>query len=547
MNIPLRSQPRIEFGDPQSFAFSLHFVNNLDKGFATPEEDLSWGRFQFWVNGHNLCEHIDQHEVWTSVDWYLLPLLEWLAESWDHLLHEQRLPGSNCGRDAWSSLRETRDPVNLMRTGDWNAEAAQVQTDWAARHNLRTARQGGLFPDVVIRRWLDEVEISWGPSPLAGAPAGFGFLQPAGFARLDPIEVASALCFVLDGASEALLASMPGSQRLQELSQKIALLKTPSRVSTRIALLAGLRTTQEDATVAWQRLITFLTEHLRKTEMELKGWFIPESPSALVVCGTAEAAVMFGSASPSFTEKDVFNIATKLLDTESGDGNTKKWILPDKPESLDPIRPPWAEGYRLAAEWHKQAQLPRIDAGCAIDIDGHLASLGVLVSQISLDDPMTSGIAVVPIKGQPHIFINQKHKKCEWPSGRRFVMAHEFCHLLHDRAKGRNLALISGPWAPRDIEKRANAFAAALLMPPVEIRSAWQAVPQEVNFESLLDLSHKYEVSPDAMERHLENCGLLDEDMGEALRAQLSNRADRDGAILPPAHQSKRKPIAKSS
>jgi len=41
-----------------------------------------------------------------------------------------------------------------------------------------------------------------------------------------------------------------------------------------------------------------------------------------------------------------------------------------------------------------------------------------------------------------------------------------FCHILFDREYGTKWALASGPWAPRDLERRANAFAAMLLMPP---------------------------------------------------------------------------------
>ena len=46
---------------------------------------------------------------------------------------------------------------------------------------------------------------------------------------------------------------------------------------------------------------------------------------------------------------------------------------------------------------------------------------------------------------------------------RRFTLAHELCHLIHDRGYGARLAIASGPWAPADVEQRANAFAAMLL------------------------------------------------------------------------------------
>ena len=55
---------------------------------------------------------------------------------------------------------------------------------------------------------------------------------------------------------------------------------------------------------------------------------------------------------------------------------------------------------------------------------------------------------------------------------RRFTLAHELCHLLVDRDKGARLAIVSGPWAPLDVERRANAFAAALLMPEAAVAKA---------------------------------------------------------------------------
>ena len=81
MSLKLHQRPALEAGDPNQFAVRMEFVQNLDSGFATPEEDLSWGRLQIWVAGRNLCEHVDRSEVRKAVEWYLLPTLEWLAES----------------------------------------------------------------------------------------------------------------------------------------------------------------------------------------------------------------------------------------------------------------------------------------------------------------------------------------------------------------------------------------------------------------------------------------------------------------------------------
>src|SRR5439155_10894386 len=79
------------------------------------------------------------------------------------------------------------------------------------------------------------------------------------------------------------------------------------------------------------------------------------------------------------------------------------------------------------------------------------------------------GIRAVSVAGpqhRPSVLLNPGHATYASGAGRRFTLAHELCHLLFDRGYGARLAIASGPWAPRDIEQRANAFAAMLLMPP---------------------------------------------------------------------------------
>ena len=51
------------------------------------------------------------------------------------------------------------------------------------------------------------------------------------------------------------------------------------------------------------------------------------------------------------------------------------------------------------------------------------------------------------------------------PRAQRFTLAHELCHMLHDRSYGARLAIASGPWAPWGIEKRANALLAGAGVP----------------------------------------------------------------------------------
>ena len=181
-------------------------------------------------------------------------------------------------------------------------------------------------------------------------------------------------------------------------------------------------------------------------------------------------------------------------------------------------------GYRLAQQWREKAGI-RHKRGGAVDIEEHLERLGVAVTDIELDDATTSGLAVQPEQGAPQIFVNRRDPRCEFPSGKRFTLAHELCHLLHDRAHGRDLAMISGPWAPRELEKRANAFAAALLMPPDLLKKGVEDAT-DLDFESLLTIAKRLEVSPDALAHHLENTGLIGEATRDVLLAQLVNRPE---------------------
>ena len=84
--------------------------------------------------------------------------------------------------------------------------------------------------------------------------------------------------------------------------------------------------------------------------------------------------------------------------------------------------------------------------------------------------------------------------------------------------------MISGPWAPREVEQRANAFAAALLMPPDLLRETVAVSESELTFDLLLALAKRLRVSTDALAHYLENMGLIDETTRDGLLAQLVNQ-----------------------
>lgn len=105
-----------------------------------------------------------------------------------------------------------------------------------------------------------------------------------------------------------------------------------------------------------------------------------------------------------------------------------------------------------------------------LDVETLLASLGVSVADVALSDPSLDGGAVWGEGAAPVVFVNTGSRRASTAWGRRMVLAHELCHLIVDKRAAVPLALMSGAWAPPELERRPNAFAAELLVPAAGIR-----------------------------------------------------------------------------
>ena len=189
----------------------------------------------------------------------------------------------------------------------------------------------------------------------------------------------------------------------------------------------------------------------------------------------------------------------------------------------------WDQGYQLAREFLESQHLPG-SKDHFIDVEGIVKRLGIEVREVDLTDETVRGVSVASPKHRPGILLNRRYPFHEYPSGARFTLAHELCHILYDRSAGRQLALASGPWAPRDIERRANAFGAMLLMPSELIRKAITSPPQPSgSFDWLLHIARTLKTSVDATIRHLTNLGYVDEAAAQRLQVEFEKRAAGDG------------------
>lgn len=497
-------------GDTSRFAIRLAFSPDPDDGRgADPDVSRSWGSFQLWADGRNLCAHSEQGERIESVHWYLLPLMEWFARNWNAMLHEERLPAKNAGGDAWTSLRSTRFAPAAMAATDLEAAWEERWQGWWSRHALRAASDGGLFPDVVFRRARDAIEISWGDARSAGTPAGFDFLECSRRSvRLSPTAVALPLYEALHSASGHLATHAPDRQRPKNLQRELRALRQVGQRQRRLGWLAGLGVDANTVQKGFTRAKRWLS-NVGGAKRLLEGSFDP-----LVVKGNCQAALMFGCVAPAITREDVVRLAQIMVRFSERSAIKDGGALP-RFQQVAPLAAsegrPWEQGYLLAEDFIERFGPSLFDAAGVVDIFRIMRELGVEAVDLRLSDETIRGVAIAGPRRQPCVAWNPGCERNADEKGQRFTLAHELCHVLFDADAGRRLALASGPWAPVDVEQRANAFAAMLLMPTKAVQSAIAelATPLD-NAETIGEIAGQLNTGFHATLWHLENLGFID-------------------------------------
>ena len=120
----------------------------------------------------------------------------------------------------------------------------------------------------------------------------------------------------------------------------------------------------------------------------------------------------------------------------------------------------------------------------------------------------------------PAIIVNSTSVYNVNENGKRFTIAHELCHILHDQTRARRITHVSGPWASPGIEKRANAFAAALLMPRELVLRQLRSLDR-IDHAETSRLAKALHVNEPPLIEHLYNIDAIGDGDRERLRAAL--------------------------
>lgn len=491
------------FGNPARFEIAVGWADDAEPRTRRPAgHGWSMGKVKITVADRELTRSRRGAAEQGHVGWYLAPLFDWIAANWAALLHEEDFAWpERGGAPAVIACHRALDRTIAVTDAAGRATYKATQ-GWYYRHALRSAAEGGLFPDLFIRRVTDDIELSWSAAAPLFAPDGFAFVTEPGVARLPVDDVAGPLWAALDWVAHH-PPVLDGADRAswQALADKIG-------------GIPAMGAAVFDRAYVDARILELVRESLARIG---RSDLIEEDVSAArpYLPALSPAVAMFGGVSPNLGERDVDYLCALLATrAQGGDGPALRALV--EASETSPLGVPHEDGYAFARDFLEQMGLPGDRAW--IDVRGIAAGLGIEVVEEALE---TDGIRGVAVAGQgfaPTILLNRTSPFNLNEFGKRYTLAHELCHILHDRSRARRVTHVSGPWVEPGIERRANAFAAYLLMPRALLVKGWQ--PQfEASRNEFVALAAGLRVNESALTEHLYNLGLIDELARERLRA----------------------------
>jgi Zn-dependent peptidase ImmA (M78 family) len=495
----------IHFGDPSRFEIAVRWVKDSEPRERRPAQGgWSTGDLRLTVGNLVLTRHELTGNNHDAVRWYLFPIFEWLAANWVSLLHEERFAWreNRAAPAATAVFMALRRLIDAHSTTEQD-EYAAVQ-GWWARHALRAADSSALFPDLVIRRHMDDVEVSWTARQPSYAPDGYRFVLEPGAATLPISEVAGPLWEAL-----AWIVSTPPADLDPDDRKSIAALERKIRDLEHLPI--------EVLEQAYLSPDLFHNVQMARENAGLHDQSVRDTRLPAIQ-RMDDAVLMFGGVSPNIGRQDT-RILVGLLANQAGGQDTEKLAELVDTTIGAPLTAPFLEGYDLAQDLLDDLGLD--DGTTVINMLDLLSGLGIKVIEKNLRTSTIRGVAVAGDNYNPAIFVNMTSDYNTEEAGRRFTLAHELFHILYDRKQARRITHSSGPWAPPGIEKRANAFAAMLLMPRNMVR--YYLPHDDLGRDRLLEMADAMKVGARALLEHLYNIDIIDEFKRDELRGALEN------------------------
>ena len=492
-----------EFGDKARFEIAVRWAHDPEPRERRPAHGgWSTGELRLTVNHHVLTRNEASGTRSDAVGWYLLPIFEWIAQNWVSLLHEERFAwrensAAPAATAAFLALRRSIDVDGALPSGE---EYGDIQA-WWARHALRAADSSALFPDVVFRRLVDEIEISWTARPPSYAPDAFRFALMPGVAILSASAVAGPLWEALNWIG----ATASGHSLADD--DRLSIVK----LERRLQVLKKLPASTLEAGYLPERLFSALSEMRGKIHLPDRSKKLKNVPALEAL---DDAVLMFGGVSPDIGKSDMNTLLGLLSSKAGGQESPRLRALVDDAVGA-PALLPFQEGYDLAEQLLEDCFLPGSDS--YVDVRALLSGWGVRIVEKVLKTNTIRGVAIAGERYSPAILVNKTSDYNASEAGKRFTLAHELFHILYDRSAARRVSIVSGPWAPPGVEKRANAFAAMFLMPRSLLTRSFPT--GNIDEEAVTSAADAMQVGISALVEHLFNTSMIGEVERDRLRS----------------------------
>lgn len=486
------------FGSPSLFEIAFRWTEDEEpyerlprtSGWSTGDLQITVGHQVLTARRFGNCER-------SHTSWYLYPIFDWLITNWTWLFHEEVYSWEDksgapaaiasfaaLGRTIGSSDEDERDQYRIIR-------------QWWCRHALRAADASALYPDICFRRLGDEIEVSWSGRQPTFAPDGLSLVLSPGFATLAVEAVVQPLwAFLVHGIRSAPVTNVDDQHVVEDLKKRFRKLKQTPLKELESRYLHG-------------RLQALLSAAADAVAWEERSAMVSGIPA---VASLDAAVLMFGGLAPSISERDAVLLLKFLKKHQSGTESVAlQRLVDDRP--LNFAIAPYEEGYELAE--YAREDLNISNANSSVNVKSQLRKLGVDVEEIELDTDSIRGVAIAGANFSPAILVNTSSSFNKTAQGRKFTMAHEFCHILFDRTRARKLSHVSGAWTTARVEKRANAFAAMFLASRTAVKRSFS----DTSVEAVKKQAEMLDLGYTALVEHLFNLGLIGEAERDRLRA----------------------------
>lgn len=410
----------ITLGHSDGLQFSFAWADREPSGTAA---EASKAEVRATVGGRLIWGDIAANGEY-GVSWTWIELLEHLSENWVRLQWEEADPlGINSRPD-----RLRMDAQRIWGAHPDNIRTSQEEELWSYEqaHNLAAGLQGIWLPELWLVREGNNFRIT---------AKGIEVHQPTTELLETLISLGKYICSRLEKLDDVRAKkAVQGWYEREKVPLIDRLVIATSLSQERLKAITGRKLLQR----VWE--ITDVTNPQSELVAVARMIGVSLAPEKI-------ASIMRHIASiPKSSTDKLDKLTGNLADTNT----------------TIPQGSPYAQGSMLARKLRDQLE----NTDNRVYPEKLLQQHSVRVRTIDVKDaPQLEAFTCWGPNHGPAIFVNKRGKHSRGQQGKRATLAHELCHLIVDRHEGLPLAEVFGGRIPRDIESRANGFAAEFLMP----------------------------------------------------------------------------------